>query len=65
MCLRNLNSLNAASGFHWQHNGVYYHTGTLELWMIFWPITQISREEPPLVSMNRIDRDSEACHGSV
>ena len=26
------------AGFHWQHNGVYYHTGALELWMIFWPL---------------------------
>jgi hypothetical protein len=45
MCLRN--SLNA--GFHWQHNGVYYHTGALELWMIFWPLG--SQNKPGLTAL--------------
>ena len=45
MCLRN--SLNA--GFHWHHNGVYYHTGALGLWMIFWPLG--SQNKPGLTAL--------------
>ena len=54
MCLRN--SLNA--GFHWHHNGVYYHTGALELWMISWPLG--SQNKPGLTALRPLAKKA-AC----